>query len=138
MKLRQKPSGFLFWTILYTYIRRNRRTIVMIVSTNLLPSLAFVPWWPYDRYAFARQRRALAGRTRMALRTWQAQLPFRTLKSYTLVSLLSFFAGRPFDALKAIKQSTTKQTSGKQTRTVTRKAALVETAYSEWGWTMSG
>jgi len=94
-----------------------------MVDTNLLPWLASVPWWSYDRYAFADQRRSRAGRAGRPLRTWQAHLPFTTLKSYTHVSLLSFFARRSFDALKAVKQSTT---TTKDKQTVTLKAAVMD------------
>jgi len=45
------------------------------------------------------------------------------MKSYTPVSLLSFFARRPFDALKAIKQSTT---TTKVKQTITLKAAVFD------------
>jgi len=76
-----------------------------MVDTNLLPAFALVPSWPYADYAFADLICSLSGRTGRTLRTWQAQLPFTTLKSYTHVSLLSFIARRPFDALKAINQA---------------------------------
>lgn len=98
--------------------------IIVIGDTNLLPMLAFVPWWPYDRYAFAGQRRSLAGRARWPLRTWHAQLPFRSLKSHTHVSLLSFFARRAFDALKA--KHVDYKTTRTNRQTITLKAAVPE------------